>query len=287
MDINFLPKSFLGCESNFDDAKIVIFGAPFDGTTTFRPGTRFAPQVMRLESIGLETYSPYFDLDIEDYKINDSGDLDLPFGCTTSALDIIQQQAKVIFNTDKKSLMIGGEHLVSLPVIKEAFKKYPDLHIIHFDAHTDLRQQYLGQELSHSSVFRRVWDFIGDNKIYQFGIRSGTKEEFYWAKEGHVYINKFNFDTLNQIVEKLKDKPIYFSIDLDVLDPSIMCGTGTTEAGGVSFNELINAIKEVSKLNIIGADIVELSPHYDNSGVSTAVACKVVREILCAMLIKY
>ena len=285
MDINFLPKKFLGCESNFEDANLVIFGAPFDGTTTFRPGTRFAPQTMRIESIGLETYSPYFDLDIEEYKVNDSGDLDLPFGSTQGALNMIEEQAKKIFNANKKPLMIGGEHLVSLPIIKEAFNKYPDLHIIHFDAHTDLREEYLGEKLSHSSVFKRVWDFIGDGKIYQFGIRSGTKEEFYWAKEGHTYINKFNFDTLDEIVEKLKDKPIYFSIDLDVLDPSIMSGTGTTEAGGVTFNELINAIKEVSKLNIIGADIVELSPHYDHSGVSTAVACKDLREMLCAMLI--
>ncbi len=285
MDINFLPKKFLGCENSFEDANLVIFGAPFDGTTTFRPGTRFAPQTMRVESIGLETYSPYFDLDIEDYKVNDNGDLDLPFGSTQGALDMIQEQAKKIFDFNKKPLMIGGEHLVSLPVIKEAFNKYPDLHIIHFDAHTDLREEYLGEKLSHSSVFKRVWDFIGDGKIYQFGIRSGTKEEFYWSKEGHTYINKFNFNTLDEIVKKLKDKPIYFSIDLDVLDPSIMSGTGTTEAGGVTFNELIDAIKEVSKLNIIGADIVELSPHYDHSGVSTAVACKVLREMLCAMLI--
>ncbi len=286
MDINFLPKKFLGCEDSFEDANIVIFGAPFDGTTTFRPGTRFAPQTMRIESIGLETYSPYFDLDLEDFKINDNGDLDLPFGSTNGALDMIQKQAKEIFDANKKPLMIGGEHLVSLPVIKEAFNKYKDLHIIHFDAHTDLREEYLGEKLSHSSVFKRVWDFIGDGKIFQFGIRSGTKEEFYWSKEGHTYINKFNFNTLDEIVEKIKHKPVYFSIDLDVLDPSIMSGTGTTEAGGVSFNELIEAIKEVSKLNIIGADIVELSPHYDHSGVSTAVSCKVLREMLCAMLIE-
>lgn len=285
-NINFLPSNFLGCNSKFENSDYVIFGAPFDGTTTFRPGTRFGPQTMRMESIGLETYSPYFDIDIEDYNICDAGDLDLPFGSTENALSIIQNEAKLIFNSNKKPLMIGGEHLVSLPVIKEAFKKYPDLHVIHFDAHTDLREEYLGEKLTHSGIFKRVWDFLGDGKIFQFGIRSGTKEEFYWANEGHTYINKFNFDTLNEITEKLKEKPIYFSIDLDVLDPSIMCGTGTTEAGGVTFNELISAIKEVSKLNIIGADIVELSPHYDHSGVSTAVALKVMRETLCAMIKK-
>lgn len=284
MNINYLPTKFFDCESNFDDADIVIFGAPFDSTTTFRPGARFAPQTMRMESIGLETYSPYFDIDIEEHNINDSGDLDLPFGDTKLTLDMIQIQAKKIFEKGKKSIMVGGEHLVSLPVIEEAYKKYPDLRIIHFDAHTDLREEYLGVKLSHSSVFKRVWDIVGDDRIYQFGIRSGTKQEFYWAKDGHIYINKFNFDNLLSIVEKIKKYPVYLSIDLDVLDPSIMRGTGTTEAGGVSFKELIDAIKDVSVLNIVGLDIVELSPHYDHSGVSTAVACKVLREMLCAVL---
>ena len=280
----YLPTKFLGCEDAFEQSKYIIFGAPFDGTTTFRPGTRFAPSVMRIESIGLETYSPYFDIDIEDYNIHDLGDLELPFGSAKKALDIIESHAKKLFELSKKPIMIGGEHLVSLPVIKKAFEKYEDLHVIHFDAHTDLREQYLGEELTHSGVFKRVWDFLGDGRIFQFGIRSGTKEEFYFAKDGHVYMNKFNFNTLEQIVEKLGKKPVYLSIDLDVLDPSIMPGTGTTEAGGVTFNELIDAIKNVSKLNIIGADIVELSPHYDNSGVSTAVALKVLRELLCAII---
>lgn len=283
--MDFLPKTFLGCESDFDNSSHVVFGAPFDGTTTFRPGTRFAPQVMRMESIGLETYSPYFDLDIEDFNICDAGDLDLPFGATEKVLDKIQNFTKTIFDANKTPIMIGGEHLVSLPAIKEAFEKFPELCIIHFDAHTDLREDYLGEKLTHSGIFKRVWDFMGDNKIYQFGIRSGTKEEFYWSKEGHTYINKFNFDTLEEIADKLRNKPIYLSIDLDVLDPSIMSGTGTTEAGGVTFNELIDALKIVSRLNIVGADIVELSPHYDTSGVSTAVACKVLREMLCACLI--
>ena len=284
MNSNFLPTKFLGCDKTFNDSDYVIFGAPFDGTTTFRPGTRFAPQTMRSESIGLETYSPYFDIDIEDFNIHDAGDLDLPFGSTKKALLKIEEQAKKIFDTNKKPLMIGGEHLVSLPVVSQAFKKYKNLHIIHFDAHTDLREEYLGEELSHSTVMKRIWDILGDNKIYQFGIRSGTREEFYWAKDGHVFLNKFNFENLSNVVKQIEQKPVYLTIDLDVLDPSIMSGTGTTEAGGVSFNELINALKCVSNLNIIGADIVELSPHYDHSGVSTAVACKILRETLCTML---
>lgn len=280
MNSYFMSSTFFGCKSDFNSAEIIIFGAPFDGTTTFRPGTRFAPQTMRFESIGLETYSPYFDKDIDDYKIFDSGDLDLPFGSTENALDIIQGMANEIFSQNKKPLMIGGEHLVSLPVIKEAYSKFNDLCIIQFDAHTDLRNEYLGQKLSHSSVIRRAWDILGDNKIFQFGIRSGTREEFHWAKEGHTILNKYDFNNLDKCIDLIGKKHVYLTIDLDVLDPSIMPGTGTTEAGGVTFKELINSLKAISELNIIGADIVELSPHYDHSGTSTAAACKILRETI-------
>ena len=158
-------------------------------------------------------------------------------------------------------------------------KKYPDLHIIQFDAHTDLREEYLGQVYSHASVIRRCWDILGDNKIFQFGIRSGERAEWEFAKK-HVHTTKFNFEGLDSVVESLKDKPIYLTIDLDVLDPSEFPGTGTPEAGGVSFVDLHNAIEKVSKLNIVGIDINELSPVYDQSGQSTALACKLLREIL-------
>jgi agmatinase len=283
MDKNTLSTNFLGCDSDFDSSDIVIFGAPYDGTTTFRPGTRFAPSIMRLDSIGIETYSPYFDADITDYSINDYGDLDLPFGSPTKALDMISETAQNIFNNGKKPLMIGGEHLVSLPVIKQAAEKFNDLNIIHFDAHTDLREDYLGEALSHSSVIRRVWDIVGDNHIWQYGIRSGTRDEFYWAKEGHTNMCLHNFNTLDNAVNKIGNLPVYLTIDLDVLDPSIFPGTGTPEAGGVSFLDLVAALQIVSGLNIIGADIVELSPHYDHSGASTAVACKVLREVILAI----
>jgi len=282
----FLNRSFLGCEASLADAEIVLFGAPFDGTVTFRPGARFAPSQMRLESVGLETYSPYFDMDLSDLNVHDAGDLELPFGEKEKALNIISCTVENIFNLDKKPLMIGGEHLVSLPAIKEAYKKYPDIAVIHFDAHTDLRDDYLEEPLSHSTVIKRVWDLLGDNRIWQFGIRSGTKEEFYWARKGHTYMTLHSFNGLKDAVSSLASKPVYLTIDLDVLDPSIFPGTGTPEAGGVSFHELIDALKTVSILNIIGADIVELSPHYDFSGISTAVACKVLRELIMAMSCK-
>ena len=274
---------FIGCESNYEESKIVLFGAPFDGTTSYRPGTRFGSKAIRSESFGIETYSPYQDKDLEEYKIFDMGDLELCFGNTERVLKDIETQADTIFNDEKIPAMIGGDHLVTLGTVRAAVKKYPGLNIIHFDAHTDLREEYLGEKLSHATVMRRVYDIVGDNKIHQFGIRSGERKEFYWAKK-HTNLNKFNFNGLEETIKSLEGKPVYFSIDLDVLDPSEFCGTGTPEAGGVSFIELLQAIIKVGKLNVVGFDIVELSPIYDQSGASTAIACKILRELLLSVI---
>ena len=274
--------TFIGCDCEYEDAKIVLFGAPFDSTTSYRPGTRFASQVMRNDSWGLETYSPYQDKDMTDYGYYfDSGDLELPIGDSVQVLDAIEKRTETILNDGKLPFMIGGEHLVTLGSFRAVAKKIPDVHIIHFDAHTDLREDYLGVTLSHASVIRRCHDIVGDGKIFQFGIRSGDRPEFLWAKEGHVSLNKFNFNGLKETVEKLKGKPVYFTIDLDVLDPSVFPGTGTPEAGGVQFMELLDAIHTViANCNIVGCDVNELCPPLDASGASTAVACKVVREML-------
>lgn len=277
-------ETFIGCDAEYRHSDIVLFGAPFDSTTSYRPGTRFASKAIRSESYGLETYSPYQDKDLIDLSVFDSGDLELCFGNSQKVLSAISDRTKTILEDGKLPFMIGGEHLVTLGAVEVLAKKYPDLHIIHFDAHADLREDYLGEKLSHASVMRRCWDLVGDNRIFQFGIRSGDREEFLWAKTGHVKMQKFNFDGLKDTVELLKDKPVYFTIDLDVLDPSVFPATGTPEAGGVTFLELLSAIKLVcSGENIVGCDVNELCPPYDQSGVSTATACKVIRELLLAL----
>ena len=276
-------ETFLGCDANYEDARIVLYGAPFDSTTSYRPGTRFASRMMRAESYGLETYSPYQDLDLEDAAVFDGGDLELCFGDTQKALDDIHDFAADILKDNKLPLLIGGEHLVSLPAIQAVYEKYPDLCVIHFDAHTDLRDDYLGAKLSHASVIRRVWDFVGDGRIWQFGIRSGERAEFYWAKE-HTHLQKFNFDGLENAVAQLKGKPVYLTIDLDVLDPSCFPGTGTPEAGGVTFIQLFNAMLSIIQgCQVVGCDLVELSPMLDASGASTATALKVLREMLLGL----
>lgn len=276
-------QTFIGCDSEYDEAKIVLFGAGFDGTTSFRPGTRFAPMAIRSESFGIETYSPYQDKDMTDYSYFDSGDLELPFGSVRRTVADIAMRTDTILNDGKIPFMIGGEHLVTLGAVMAVKDKAEDLYIIHFDAHADLRDDYLGQPLSHACVLRRCHELVGDGHIFQFGIRSGDREEFVFASE-HTEMNKFNFNNLEEIVEKLKGKKVYFTLDLDVLDPSVFPGTGTPEAGGVTFDELRKAVTLVcSELDIVGCDVNELSPHYDQSGASTAVACKIIREMLLAM----
>ncbi|TCO74551.1 agmatinase [Marinisporobacter balticus] len=274
--------TFLGFDNEYKDANIVVFGSPFDGTTSFRPGTRFAPNIMRNESFGLETYSPYLDKDLEDIAVFDAGDLDFPFGNTKKVLEMINTFTQNIVKDNKIPVMIGGEHLVTLPAVEAVHKKHKNLHLLHFDAHTDLREDYMGEKLSHATVVKRIWDFLGDGKVYQFGIRSGQKEEFEWAKK-HTKLTKFSCAGLKEAIKEIGDAPVYVTIDLDILDPSIFSGTGTIEPGGISFHEMMQVIKEIKNLNIVGADVVELSPHYDASGVSTAVACKILRELVLAI----
>ena len=276
-------ETFLGCDSDWRDARVVLFGAPFDSTTSFRPGARFASAAMRKESYGLETYSPYQDKDLADCKIFDSGDLELSFGSPAAALSDVERRATHILKDGKIPFLIGGEHLVTLGAVRAASGAYPDLHIVHFDAHADLRGEYLGAKLSHACVMRRCHELLGDGRIFQFGIRSGDKSEFTWGKE-RVQTRLFDFEGLERTLDALAGKPVYFTVDLDVLDPSVFPGTGTPEPGGVSFEELRKAVTLVcSSANVVALDVNELSPHYDASGASTAVACKIVREMLLAI----
>ena len=277
-------ETFIGCESSFEEASIVLYGAPFDSTTSFRPGARFGPAAMRHESFGLETYSPYQDRDLMDISVFDSGDLELCFGSSEMALADIQKRAEEILKADKFPLLLGGEHLVTLAAVRAVAAKYPDLHIIHFDAHADLRDDYLGARLSHACVLRRCHDLLGDGRIHQFCIRSGEREEFRFAAQ-HTDFHPLSFDGLEETVRELKEKnvPIYFTIDLDYLGPAVFPGTGTPEAGGATFLELLEAIRTVAQANVVGADVNELAPMLDASGVSTATACKVLRELLLAI----
>ncbi len=270
----FLSKNWIGSVDSYDEADIIMIGLPFDGTCSYRPGSRFAPERLRLASWGMEDYSPNYDMHLEDVNFFDAGELEFPLGNTIKTLDLIEENARHIFNDNKKYLGIGGEHLVTYPAVKACYEKYPDLAVIHFDAHTDLREDYLGEKLSHASVLRRIGETIGFENIKQIGIRSGLKEEFDLMKKHNTLVKKAGD------LEPIKNKNIFLTIDIDVLDPSIMPGTGTPEADGMFYRELAEWIKYLKGFNIVGADIVELAPDYDKSEVSTAVAAKVIRDVL-------
>ena len=282
------PAQVLGMDTPYEDAKVVVFGAPFDGTTSNKAGTKFAANAMRLESEGLETYSPLLDLDLEDALVCDAGDVALSYGSAELVMGELESAVTEILNDQKIPFMIGGEHLVSYPAVKAVAKVHPDVHIIHLDAHTDLRDEFGGTKLSHATVLKRIWDLLGDNRIFQFGIRSGTREEFDFARvDGHTYLEPLRINTVGEKLTTLAGKKVYVTIDLDVLDPSIFPGTGTPEAGGITYRELEDffLLLKDADIQLVGADIVELSPAHDSSNVSTATACKVLREM--ALILNY
>jgi len=274
----FLSRNWMGACENFDDADWVIVGLPFDGTTSNRPGARFGPEAIRPASWGLETYSPLQHADLSKVSYYDAGELEFPLGNRDAILEVIYRNTQDVLASNKRWLGLGGEHLVTYPVIRAYVEKYPDLAVLHFDAHADLRDDYLGEKLSHATVLRRVSDLIGPERLVQIGIRSGPQEEFAWMRENGTLLE--SQEDIARGLSRLKGRPVFLTIDLDVLDPSTMSGTGTPEPGGMSFNTFVSWLTQFSGLNYVGADVVELAPHYDPTGVSTAVAAKVVREVL-------
>lgn len=274
----FLSRNWMGACENFDEADWVIVGLPFDGTTSNRPGARFGPEAIRPASWGLETYSPMQHADLSDVSYYDAGELEFPLGNRDAILEMIYQNTRDVLAANKRWFGLGGEHLVTYPVIRAYVEKYPDLGVLHFDAHADLRDDYLGEKLSHATVLRRVTDLIGPERLVQIGIRSGPQEEFAWMRQNGTLLE--SQDDIARGLSRLAGRPVFLTIDLDVLDPSIMSGTGTPEPGGMDFSTFVSWLTQFSGLNYVGADVVELAPHYDPTGVSTAVAAKVVREVL-------
>ncbi len=273
----FLDRNWMGQNEDYNSSEIVMLGMPFDGTVSYRSGSRFAPEQIRLASWGLEEYSPKFDKHLEDVNFHDAGDLEFPLGNTYKSLDLIEKNVEEIYKDGKKVFGIGGEHLVTLPEIKAVSKFYKDLAVVHFDAHTDLREEYLGEEMSHSAVIRHISKIIGPENLKQIGIRSGMKEEWEFMKKHNTLVSEYSQ------LDVLKNKKVFITVDLDCLDPSVMPGTGTPESGGMQFNELMGWFEYLKNFDIVGADVVELAPDYDTSGVSTAVATKVIRELLMTM----
>jgi agmatinase len=277
---------FFRPQSPLQKSDISLIGLPWDGTVSNRPGARFGPEAIRAATLGIEDYSPYLGFDISHLKIHDAGDIELPFGDTSAALDMIRREYSRI--VDRKPVALGGEHLVSWPLIQEMYERHGDeLFVIQFDAHADLREQYLGVDLSHATVMNLISCLVGRENTAVIGIRSGTSEEW---RALHSHPNYFGgargkpIETFPPFAERsLKGRKVYISLDLDIFDPGIMPGTGTPEPGGISFPDFIPLLQSLQRADIVGADIVELAPVYDHSGISQALAGTVLRE-LCILI---
>ncbi|WML55318.1 agmatinase [Neobacillus sp. PS3-12] len=282
-DEAYAGNLFMKSHQNFEEAQAVLYGMPMDWTVSYRPGSRFGPTRIREVSPGLEEYSAYLDRELEEVKYFDAGDIPLPFGNAQRSLDMIEEFVDQILAAGKFPLGMGGEHLVAWPVMKAVYKKYPDLAIIHFDAHTDLRTEYEGEPLSHSTPIRKIAEHIGPKNVYSFGIRSGMKEEFEWAKQNGMHISKFDVhQPLKEILPTLSGRSVYVTIDIDVLDPAHAPGTGTVDAGGITSRELLASIHEIARsdVKVVGADLVEVAPIYDNSEQTVNTASKMIREMI-------
>lgn len=278
------PGLFMGGDTPYESSDAVILGIPMDYTVSFRPGTRMGALSIRNVSIGIEEYSVYLDRDLADYAYCDLGDLALPFGNVVKSLQMIEKASHQILEDGKFPIFIGGEHLITYPLIKPFIEKYPDLRVVHFDAHADLRVDYYGEDNSHATVMHKVAEMLGPKRIYQFGIRSGTREEFLYAKENTHLVLEDVLEPLKAVLEELKGKPVYVTIDIDVIDPAFAPGTGTQEAGGCTSREIIKAIHELQVLNIVGFDLVEVSPVTDSSERTALLAAKLIREAILSFV---
>ncbi|KMY51991.1 agmatinase [Peribacillus loiseleuriae] len=274
---------FIKSHPNYEESKAVLYGMPMDWTVSFRPGSRFGPTRIREVSIGLEEYSLYLDRELEDVKFFDAGDIPLPFGNPERSVAMIEEFVDKVLQDGKVPIGMGGEHLVTWPIIKAMHKKYPDMAIIHMDAHTDLREDYEGEPLSHATIIRKSAELIGPSNVYSFGIRSGLKEEFQWAKENGMKIAPFEvLEPLKKVLPELVGRPVYVTIDIDVLDPAHAPGTGTVDCGGITAKELLASIHEIahSELQVVGCDLVEVAPIYDPSEQTANTASKLIREMI-------
>ncbi|MDA8440753.1 MAG: agmatinase [Peptococcaceae bacterium] len=272
----------MGASEDYATSKIAMVGVPMDFTVSFRPGTRMGPRQIRQVSYGIEEYSVYLDKDLADKQYCDLGDINLPFGNVPRCLELIEQVVRQLLQDGKFPLLLGGEHLVTYPIVKAFAAKYQDLVVVHFDAHADLREDYIGETNSHATVMRKVAQLIGPSNLYQFGIRSGTKDEFSYARQNtNIFIERV-IEPLNEVIPSLGNRPVYVTLDIDVVDPAYAPGTGTPEAGGCSSREIIQAIHALGQANVVGFDLVEVSPMTDQSERTALLAAKLVREAILA-----
>jgi len=285
MKLPFAETNYISASVSFEKSAGVILGCPYDGSASFRPGARFGPSAIRRASWGIETFSPYLQRDLSQGSIHDMGDLELPLGEKKISLGLIRNGVGKILSEKKFPILLGGDHLITLPIVEEMLAVYPRLHLVQIDAHTDLREDYLGEPLSHSTVMRKVLDHLGEGRLFQIGIRSGTEEEFKLAEKMKSIVS-LEPASLNSLTKRLRNQHVYITFDLDAIDPSLMPGVGTPEPGGLTFPEFIFLMKKLQALHVVGFDIVELTPDYDPTQISSVTASVILREMILAFCLR-
>jgi len=257
--------------------RVGLFGVPYDGTTSFRPGTRFGPAAIREVSSGLETYDPQLDMDLEDLAFADLGAVDIPFGAPEPVVAVVQRATEAVLELGLKPLMLGGEHSISSGAVAAVAACHPALALVQLDAHADLRQEWLGAHHSHACAMRRCLEVLPSQQLLQIAIRSGTREEFSELRQSGRLVA---IERMAEALKPLRGKPLYLTVDLDWFDPAVMAGTGTPEPGGYLWRDFSALVEELRHHNLVAADVVELAPQLDPSGVSAVLAAKVTRSLL-------
>lgn len=261
---------------------MVLFGAPLDFTATFRPGARLAPRRVRELSQALEEHSFYLGVSLAERPFFDAGDVEPVWGNAVSSLDAIRELARTVIREGKKPFMIGGEHLVTLAVVEELLGTYPDLLLVQLDAHADLRSDYGGERLSHATVMRRAAEALGPGRLFQVGVRSAVPEELDFAREHSVLLPRLGREAAGRVRELAGGRPLYVSLDIDVLDPAFAPGTGTPEPCGATPEELFSFLYGLEGLRVVGFDLVEICPPFDPADTTSLLGAKILREaILC------
>ena len=269
---------FMAASRDPAGCQVGLFGVPYDGTTSFRPGTRFGPAAIREVSQGLETYCPQLDRDLEDLTFVDLGAVEIPFGAPEPVLELVREATATVLNKGLRPLMLGGEHSISSGAVAAVVERHPDLVLVQLDAHADLRDSWLGTRHSHACAMRRCLDVLPSGNLLQLAIRSGTREEFRELQASGRLIT--DAEALRQALNPLHGTPVYLTVDLDWFDPAVLPGTGTPEPGGFRWQDFVAVIDVLKGHQLVAADVVELAPQLDTSGMSAVLAAKVTRSLL-------
>ena len=269
---------FMGSRREPAGCRVGLFGVPYDGTTSFRPGTRFGPAAIRDVSNGLETYCPQLDRDLEDLAFADLGAVDIPFGAPEPVLEAVRDSTQAVLNRGLRPLMLGGEHSITAGAVAAVAKRHPDLVLVQLDAHADLRDSWLGSHHSHACAMRRCLEVLPSQQLFQLSIRSGTRREFEELRSSGRLMA--DVEALATALEPLRGRPLYLTVDLDWFDPAVLPGTGTPEPGGYLWSDFAALVEVLRRHQLVAADVVELAPQLDPSGVSSVLAAKVTRSLL-------